>query len=282
MRKANPPLTASERKRPAASTSDSPGLSATARLADLAALLRFSPSEIDTRVAAIRREVLARSPHLREGNFARIATGDLELLFALYDRDFFTGALARALGGNGDGRLRFRLSKRMTSAGGKTFHYPPQRKKPVSTYEIALSTHLLFTNFRPGDPPAQVNGHPCRDRMEALQRVFEHELLHLVELLATGASSCRSARFRDLARRVFGHTEVTHRLVTPRERALADHGLRVGDRVAFTLDGTRHVGFVNRITKRATVLVQDRRGVRYSDGRRYLKFYVPLPRLHKF
>jgi hypothetical protein len=49
--------------------------------------------------------------------------------------------------------------------------------------------------------------------------------------------------------------------------------------VRFRLDGQVHSGVVNRITKRATVLTPDPRGERYSDGKRYLKFYVPLAML---
>ena len=36
------------------------------------------------------------------------------------------------------------------------------------------------------------------------------------------------------------------------------------------------VGVVNRITRRATVLVEDQHGLPYSDGKRYKKFYVPF------
>jgi hypothetical protein len=169
----------------------------------------------------------------------------------------------------------------MTSAGGKALHYPPRGRRRLSTYEIAVSTHLLFANFRDGHEGAEVNGCRCRDRLEALLRVFEHELVHLVELLVAGKSSCRAAPFRDLAGRLFGHTGVTHRLVTVREKALAERGLKVGDRVAFSVDGARQAGFVNRITKRATVLVENPTGARYSDGKSYLKFYVPLARLEK-
>jgi hypothetical protein len=57
--------------------------------------------------------------------------------------------------------------------------------------------------------------------------------------------------------------------------------VRVGDRVAFELDGTQFHGRVNRITRRATVLVESLRGEPYSDGRRYLTYYVPLPLLRK-
>jgi hypothetical protein len=74
---------------------------------------------------------------------------------------------------------------------------------------------------------------------------------------------------------------VYHDLVTPREAAGQAFGICVGDLVSFELDGVRHVGRVNRITRRATILVEDPRGVLYSDGKRYRTFYVPLPLLRK-
>ena len=46
--------------------------------------------------------------------------------------------------------------------------------------------------------------------------------------------------------------------------------------VRFRFDGVQHTGIVNRIRKRATVLVEDREGQRYSDGKHYIKFYVPV------
>ena len=47
----------------------------------------------------------------------------------------------------------------------------------------------------------------------------------------------------------------------------------------FTFEGRRLAGRVNRITKRATVLVEDPEGLNYSDGRRYKVFYVPISSL---
>ena len=82
-----------------------------------------------------------------------------------------------------------------------------------------------------------------------------------------------------MAAAMFGHREHTHSLITPREQAHRDYGIRLGARVSFLSGGERHEGFVNRITKRATVLVEDRRGRRYTDGKRYARFYVPLPLL---
>jgi hypothetical protein len=68
-------------------------------------------------------------------------------------------------------------------------------------------------------------------------------------------------------------------LITPRERAMVKFGIRPGMKVRFRFDGAEHQGIVNRINKRATVLVEDRQGAPYSDGKRYAKFYVPVPLL---
>ena len=57
---------------------------------------------------------------------------------------------------------------------------------------------------------------------------------------------------------------------------MAKFGIKVGDQVRFRLDGAQYAGIVNRITKRATVLVKDPQGVRHSDGNRYATFYVPV------
>jgi hypothetical protein len=46
--------------------------------------------------------------------------------------------------------------------------------------------------------------------------------------------------------------------------------------VTFNFEGRKLTGRVNRIAKRATVLVADPDGVSYSDGLRYRTYYVPL------
>ena len=258
----------SRRKRPQA-----PGTGPAGDLAARVEALHPSAADVAAAVRDVREGLLARSPHVTEGNFTRIAASDLGLLFELYDRRVFSGALSRALGDGG--RLGFRVSRRMTRAGGKTYHRPAAGPGRPS-YEIAISAHLLFTNFDDPGRAVQVNGLVCRDRLDALQRIFEHELVHLVELLLTGSSSCRAEPFRALARRLFGHRHVTHGLETPRVRAMKEHGLGVGDRVAFAFRGARLEGRINRITKRATVLVEDPGGDPYTDGRRYRKYYVPL------
>ena len=242
------------------------------------AALRFDAETVAARTARIHQLVLEQSGHMREGNFTSIATGDLVCLFDLYNVDFFGGLLKQLLQQRGT-PLFFKLSRRMTSAGGKTYLY--HRHGRPTHYEIGISTTLLYQTFADVQRTVRVNGLVCKDRLEALQRIFEHELLHLLELLVWGRSSCAESNFKALAGNIFAHSDTTHDLVTPRERAHAAHGIRPGDTVEFTHEGTRHRGIVNRITRRATVLVEDSRGIPHNDGKRYLKFYVPLTQLKK-
>ncbi len=240
--------------------------------------IRHDPAEVEALRGRVYRGVLDRSEHVRSGNFDALGVADLRLLFDLYDAGSFGGLLGAMLREDGAGEVGFRLSDRMTNAAGKTIVRRPRASGRVE-YEIAVSAFLLFQTFRDVDRVVTVGGLACRDRLEALQRIFEHELLHLAEFLASGKSSCAADPFQGLARDIFGHSAFVHELVTPREVAARAHEIRQGDLVAFEHDGTTRVGRVNRITKRATVLVEDPAGRPYSDGRRYKIFYVPLPML---
>ncbi len=229
----------------------------------------------------IHGEVLKRSPYLESANFVAIHPADLERLFHLYDKMFFHGQVRHQLASR---PLKFAISRRMTSSAGKTTHYHPCRPyggRVLERFEIGVSATLLFQNFQAPGQALVVSGLPCHDRLEALQRVFEHELVHLIEMLIWIKSSCSAERFQGIARRVFRHTEHKHRLTTPRDRVFQRIGLRTGDRVCFRIDGRERIGVINRITKRATVLVEDSCGTPYSDGKRYAKFYVPVSLLKR-
>lgn len=249
---------------------------------DVQQLLQLAPpsdEDVAARTRSIYDAILQNSPCLDGGNFTRFHPDDLHQLFDLYDQQFFGGRCRAWLG---DAPLRFRISRRMTRAGGQTARRELRRRNGASLgreYEISVSSTLLFQTFYDVDRPVTVTGRLCRDRLEALQRVLEHEIVHLIEMLLWTSSSCRAARFHSIAGSFFGHTEHTHQFITPRERALVKFGIKPGDRVRFRMDGRHFTGIVNRITKRATVLVEDERGVRYSNGKRYAKFYVPLRQL---
>ena len=221
----------------------------------------------------IGRRLLHASPYAREPNFTRLHPGDLSFLFAAYDARFLDGLSGKVLGPEG---VTFRLSRRMTRAGGKT----TLLRDPDGTprFEIAVATSILFDGFADGDPEVSVGGLACRHRLDALQRLFEHELVHLAEWLCWDESHCGRKRFQDIAARLFLHRAHTHQLITRTERATV-LGISVGTRVTFRYRGKRLQGRVNRVTKRATVLVEDAEGTRWSDGRRYVRYYVPLGEL---
>lgn len=237
---------------------------------------RRSKADIRSRIADIYSGLLGESRWIRGGNFTSIHSRDLEFLFREYDRLFFDGLLASTAKRHGT-PLTFRVSKRMTRVGGTTTRYRRRSgPEPRLSYEIAVSSTLLFSTFYDVDRPITVTGVLCRDRLECLQRIFEHELIHLTEMVVWDDSSCSKQRFQSLAFQFFTHTEATHQLITPGERAHTKFGIRPGDRVRFRIDGDQFEGFVNRITKRATVLVEDDNSPLYSDGKRYARFYVPL------
>jgi hypothetical protein len=214
--------------------------------------------------------MLINSPYIREPNYQAIHARDLEYLFHAYDAKFLDGLMAHALDGR---RLSFRPAPRLTKAAGKTFRI--QSRSGDVRFEIAIASDLLFHCFREAERQISVCGLECVNRLEALQRVFEHELVHLAELLCWESSNCSALRFQDISSRLFLHRSHTHALITRRERAAAS-GIRTGTRVRFTFEGKELTGRVNRITKRATVLVEHPEGLKYSDGGRYKSYYVPI------
>lgn len=232
---------------------------------------------ISSNRAGIRHRLLTR---LQSAGLDGLEAEDLRHAYQLYDVAFFDGLLQRSLRERGL-PLGFRLSRRMTRSAGRMGVRGRRRGRwhsaRVEELEIALSSVLLLESWD-GQPRA-VNGHSCQDPLEALQLVLEHELLHLAEYLVWGQTRCSRPRFRAMARARFGHSASTHRLATPRQRASQQLGLRPGIWVAFQHAGQRHEGMINRITRRATVLVPNPQGRPYSDGGRYDKYYVPLERL---
>ncbi len=227
----------------------------------------------------IGQDMLSMSRVMRSPNFSLTSTADLQNMAELYDQVFLGGHCLRVARHFG---MQFRWSKRMTSTGGKTVrtvHTDRRTGRLQIRYEIVLSATLLFQTFSDLQRPIRVTGLLCTNRLQAMQRILEHELIHLVEMLVWEDSCCAASRFQSIAGRLFGHTEHKHDLITQQERAARKFNVRVGSHVMFLHEGTRHVGTVNRITRRATVLVVDPSGQLYDDGQRYKKYYVPLSHL---
>lgn len=242
-------------------------------LAETVLSLKLQQDLILQHVGEIRHNVLAHSRYLREPNFRSIHPRDLQFLFDAYDERFFGGHCRKALAGRS---IPFRLAPRLIRAAGKTTRFTSPAGEV--SYEIAIASSMLFDGFGDRDRRITVGGLPCEDRLEALQRVFEHEMVHLSEQLCWESTDCAASRFQDIASRFFLHRVHTHDLVTRRERA-AKSGIGVGSWVTFGFEGRHLTGRVNRITKRVTVLVPDIEGQKYSDGLHYRTYYVPIAHL---
>lgn len=233
--------------------------------------LKYTPKQIKKKTRKISRKILAESENIDNGNFNSIAIRDVAHLFELYDQYFFDNFFQ----GHHRQKIFFRLSDRMTRSGGRITY-----AQQTETYTISLSTTLIFQTFHDVTREVAVNGIVCHNRLEATMRLLEHEIIHLLEWVRFGSSNCSKPLFQDLSYNIFGHTEVTHQLVTQTERARKKFNIRVGDKVSFEYNGKTHHGFISRITKRATVMANDPDG-EYKDfqGNRYCKYYIPLSSL---
>lgn len=250
---------------------------------DLAALLNSRSNDLESirqKRLAIQNRILAQSEVLNGPDFQKICQQDLVEMFHACDEMFFENRLVPFFE-NREARLRFRFSKRMTKTGGQTtYRKLVENHREVRDFEIAISTTLLFnTCFSSG--AIRVAGVSVDNRLDAMHRILEHELVHLSEMILWDESSCAQRRFRRIAHNLFGHRESNHQLVTPAETARQSLNLDVGDRVEFRFEGKRLAGFVNRISRRATVLVPDVNGEAFDDGKRYKRYYVPTGHLYK-
>jgi hypothetical protein len=184
---------------------------------------------------------------------------DIKKLFSLYDKHYFYNRLSRHI------NMKFELSNKLTKSAGNIRY-----KAKLNTVKITFSLPRIFVVDYKNESGYIVNGIKCKTPIEALMRVMEHELTHLIEFILYGDSNCNDARFIQLSYQLWGHTENKHHLglETPTETTL--YGFRKGDKVSFVYQDTIHRGVINRVGKRATVIVDEVR-----------KYYVPLHLLER-
>ncbi|MCB5250811.1 MAG: hypothetical protein RBS16_06500 [Candidatus Cloacimonadales bacterium] len=192
-------------------------------------------------------------------------------LLDIYDKEFFNKHLKKNI------KTHIRVSRQMTRVAGKVRH-----NRINNVFEIAFSAPLIVHSFYQFDDSSYyINGILCRSSEEALMRVMEHELVHIIEILLTGNTSCAKKHFKNLAHQLFGHTKTKHEII-PNAIKQVSQVFKNGDRVIFHYRDTSYIGFINRITKRATVLVESKEGTFINrQGIRYNKYYVPLQALKK-
>jgi len=241
--------------------------------------VRYTEEETKAKRAQVAELFTAKSNHVKNSDITAICNHDLELLFACYDQVFFANWFKECFAGT----LQFSFSRRMTKSAGKTYYPkdadPARPESLVIKVKINIDMILAYGLVENSD---RVGGITTRSRLEALQVVLEHELVHVIEFIHFQQSSCSKKRFRALANHLFGHTESFHCLPTSQQIARHKLGLTLGERVAFPMKGQVVEGLLYAVHKRAVVMVPDRQGD-YADqrGQRYTKYYVPLSLLRK-
>ncbi len=241
--------------------------------------LKYNEQEIIEKRNRIRNKFMDKSKNVTSGSIQCMSNEDLEILFHLYDEEFFMDYFSRNFKGN----LKFSLSTRMTSAAGKTIYNKniKQIQEEEENYEIRMGIKFFFQYYKVQRDKI-VSGINTKDSLEAFQIVFEHELCHLMELHIYKESSCKKLRFKTMVNRIFAHTEVNHQLPTDKEIISGKYGFIIGQKVSFLIEGKKHNGFIYKINKRATVMVLDKKGTyRDRDGNKYSKWYVNFEKLEK-
>jgi hypothetical protein len=233
-----------------------------------------TPKAIRQKRAEIARRLIARSANIKDHTITCMAPSDLKILFDLYNELFFENCLLQDF----RGKMKFSLSRRLTSSAGKTICVKNMgRLKPEEVVmEIRMGVDFFF-NYDAVESEKKVNGLPCRNALEAFQLVFEHELCHVIEFIYFQTSNCSRSRFKYIARSLFGHLTSYHQLPTRQRIVCEKLGLAIGDPVSFIYGNQRVQGVLSKINKRATVMVRDQKG-NYVDreGNRYRKFLVPV------
>jgi len=239
--------------------------------------LGYSDRDIELKRELIKEKLKTGSPHITSDNFEVVKDSDLCKLFMFYNECFLENKFSIEFI---DG-IVFKFTRRLKRSGGITKIFQSNKDKSVR-YEIHINLDMIF-EFSYSGESRHACGVEVNSSMDALLAIFEHEICHVLEHVVYGSTSCKKERFKDMAVRLFGHGESTHGLMTAQEKLSKEYGLKVGDRVSFEFEGKIYRGMIGRITKRATVYVEDKKGgfVSKDDGKRYGKFLIPLGHLKK-
>lgn len=232
---------------------------------------------IETKRKYILNRFKSSSSNIKTDIIETISSHDLHLLFKLYDEVFFDSWFQSHY----MGQLKFSFSRRMTRSAGMTLC--PKNIKSTKPEDLTMEIRIgidFFFNYKLAQGSKLVCGIETNTPMEALQLVFEHELCHVIEFINYHSSKCSGEGFKTMAKNLFGHQGSHHALPSPRDIAIQKYGFKVGDKVTFIMNGKKLHGVIHNITKRATVMVKDKKGIMIDDkGNRYTKYYVPLSML---
>lgn len=210
--------------------------------------LKYDPETIKRKREQIKQVLLDSSI---DESLTDLHINHLDLLFKLYDSEFFKGQLTTQIGRR-RGTLTFELSNRMKTSAGKCI-------MSNNDFIIRIAKHMLLQTFN-NDSPSLVNGIPCENRVEALLLVFEHELIHLaiysmnMRLPKTPIYSSHGAFFKQLALAYFQHTKVKHNLLSVAASFQTKTDFSINQQVSFVFKKQTLTGKITKLNpKRAAI-----------------------------
>ncbi len=241
--------------------------------------IKYDEKTIRNKRKIISQKLKNESETVKSDKIQRISTHDLRLLHEYYDEIFFDNWFKN----NFEGILIFNFSRKMTKSAGIT--KCPKDVAQIPAWQVKIEICLgidFFFKFDHLEGNKNACGIESTSSLEALQIIFEHELIHALEFLLYRKSDCKKDRFKLTAKDIFGHTQSHHQLPTNHKIAGERYGIYVGDKVRFMFEKKRLTGIVNKINKRATVLVLNPDGSFVDKhGNKYLKYLVPPECLEK-
>ena len=201
---------------------------------------------VDATIKAKRKTVtegiLKESTNINSVKISSIGVLDLRILYEYYNRIFLDNWFKN----NFKGQILYELSRRMTKSAGIT--KCPKNISHLKPEQVQITICIgvdFFFKFDHLEGSKNVCGIEAHNSLEALQIVFEHELIHAIEFLMFHTSNCNEQRFKATAKNLFGHTQSHHQMPTNREIASEKLGINIGDKVQFMFENKRLNGMKN-------------------------------------
>lgn len=173
------------------------------------------------------RNKLLSTMVIRYGEYPTLSEAMMKEMYEFYDANFFYGLLSKQVGNRA---VTYKISNKATKSAGSLRMGDPVR--------ITLS-QPIFRDVVGNVDNLSVNGLSVSNRMDAIMRVMEHELVHLA--LSSSDTDKHAVEghgtlFKAIVKGLFGHTETTHQLISKipsSVECLAKELLRVGDVVSY-------------------------------------------------
>jgi len=204
----------------------------------------LAPADIIRRRRWVNQKVMA-------SHGSNLTPDLLQALYEAYDYMFFGRTLSEALKKRKH-TLNFAVGPGMTKTAGFCKY-----KSRECEIIIELSGPIVRGLFGKGEKTHVMGGLSCGDRLECIQLIFEHELVHALinafcneVMLAKPGEKKRPVKhpklFKDIALHLFGHTEFSHDLLSGSGEEVAERKLKAevikgklkkGDRILIRFRG---------------------------------------------